>query len=30
MYKIASHPILEIPEEDLHEFIYEGQKVTGQ
>ena len=23
MYKIASHPILDIPEEDLHEFIYE-------
>ena len=30
MYKIASHPILDIPEEDLHTFTYEGQPVTGQ
>ncbi len=30
MYKISSHPILDIPEEDLHEFIFEGQKVSGQ
>ncbi len=30
MYKISSHPILDIPQEDLHEFIYEGRKVSGQ
>ena len=30
MYKIASHPILDIPQEDLHEFLFEGQKVCGQ
>ncbi len=30
MYKIESHPILEIPQEDLHEFLFDGQKVCGQ
>ena len=30
MYKITSHPILDIPQEDLVEFEYEGQKVKGQ
>jgi succinate dehydrogenase/fumarate reductase-like Fe-S protein len=30
MYKIDSHPILEIPQEDLHEFLYEGRPVKGQ
>ena len=30
MYKITSHPILEIPEENLVEFEFEGKKVRGQ
>ena len=30
MYKISSHPILDIPEENLVEFEYEGRKVKGQ
>ncbi len=30
MYKISSHPILEVPEEQLHTFLYEGQPVKGQ
>jgi len=30
MYKIESHPILDIPQEDLHEFLFEGQTVRGQ
>ncbi len=30
MYKITEHPILPIPAEDKTEFIFEGQKVTGQ
>ena len=30
MYKIEKHPILDIPEEDLVEFKYEGQTVRGQ
>ena len=30
MYKIVSHPILDIPKEDLHSFIFEGHSVTGQ
>ncbi|MBO7467109.1 MAG: FAD-dependent oxidoreductase [Bacteroidaceae bacterium] len=30
MYKIQHHPILEIPEEDSIEFIYEGKKIKGQ
>ena len=30
MYKIVSHPILDIPKEDLHSFIFEGHTVTGQ
>ena len=30
MYRIETHPILEVPEQDLHEFIFEGRKVEGQ
>ena len=30
MYKIEKHPILDIPEEDLVEFQYEGKTVKGQ
>ncbi|MBP5637668.1 MAG: FAD-dependent oxidoreductase [Bacteroidales bacterium] len=30
MYKIESHPILEVPEEDLWYFEYEGARVAGQ
>ena len=30
MYKIEKHPILDIPQEDLVEFQYEGQTVRGQ
>ncbi len=30
MHKITSHPILEIPQEDLVEFTFEGIKVKGQ
>ena len=30
MYKIEKHPILDIPQEDLVEFQYEGQTVKGQ
>ena len=30
MYKITEHPILAVPEENLHSFIFEGQTVTGQ
>jgi len=30
MYKITEHPILRVPQEDLHSFIFEGQTVTGQ
>ena len=30
MYKIEKHPILEIPQEDLVEFQYEGKTVKGQ
>ena len=30
MYKITKHPILDIPEEELVEFEYEGRKVKGQ
>jgi glycine/D-amino acid oxidase-like deaminating enzyme/thioredoxin reductase/Fe-S-cluster-containing hydrogenase component 2 len=30
MYKIAHHPILDIPQTDAVEFIYNGQKVRGQ
>lgn len=30
MYKIEKHPILDIPQEDLVEFQYEGKKVKGQ
>ena len=30
MYKITEHPILSVPQEDLHSFVFEGQTVTGQ
>ena len=30
MYKITEHPILCVPQEDLHSFIFEGHAVTGQ
>lgn len=30
MSKIEKHPILDIPEEDLVEFVYEGKTVSGQ
>ncbi len=30
MYKITEHPILSVPEENLHSFIFEGKTVTGQ
>ena len=30
MYKITEHPILCVPQEDLHSFIFEGHPVTGQ
>ena len=30
MYKIEKHPILDIPQEDLVEFLYEGKVVKGQ
>lgn len=30
MYKISSHPILPIPEENIVEFLFEGIKVKGQ
>jgi hypothetical protein len=30
MYKISEHPILDIPQEDLHAFQFEGKTVYGQ
>ena len=30
MYKITNHPILDIPQEDLVEFLFEGTPVRGQ
>ena len=30
MHKISSHPVLEVPAEDLHTFLFEGTPVTGQ
>ena len=30
MYKITSHPILEVPQEDLHIFEFEGHTVRSQ
>ena len=30
MYRITSHPILPIPQEDLHTFLFEGKPVSGQ
>ncbi len=30
MYRIEKHPILDIPQEDLVEFLYEGKPVKGQ
>ena len=30
MYKITEHPILTVPKEDLHSFVFEGHIVSGQ
>ena len=30
MYRIEKHPILDIPQSEIVEFIYEGQKVQGR
>jgi len=30
MYKIEHHPILDIPQSEIVEFIYDGQKVQGR
>ena len=30
MYKITNHPILDVPQEDLVEFLFEGTPVRGQ
>ena len=30
MYRITSHPILDIPETEMVEFLFEGQKVQGR
>ena len=30
MYKITEHPILDIPQEDIVTFQYNGQSVSGQ
>ena len=30
MYKIEKHPVLEVPQEELHEFLFEGRPVRGQ
>ncbi len=30
MYKIINHPILDLPKEELVEFLYEGKTVVGQ
>ena len=30
MYKIEKHPILDIPQSEMVEFIYDGQKVLGR
>ena len=30
MYKITEHPILDIPQEDIVTFQYNGQTVSGQ
>ena len=30
MYKIEKHPILDIPQSEMVEFIYDGQKVQGR
>ncbi|MBR4136100.1 MAG: FAD-dependent oxidoreductase [Bacteroidales bacterium] len=30
MYRIEKHPILDIPQEDVVEFLYNGQKIRGQ
>ena len=30
MYKITEHPILDIPQEDIVTFLYNGQTVSGQ
>lgn len=30
MYKIDNHPILDIPQCEMTEFLYNGQKVQGR
>ena len=30
MYKITEHPILDIPQEDIVTFLYNGQTISGQ
>ena len=30
MYRITEHPILPVPEENLHSFLFEGHPVAGQ
>ena len=30
MYKISTHPILAVPGENRHTFLFEGQPVQGQ
>ena len=30
MYKITDHPILPVPQENLHSFLFEGKPVSGQ
>ena len=30
MYRITEHPILSVPEQDNHSFLFEGKTVTGQ
>ncbi|MBQ5532166.1 MAG: (2Fe-2S)-binding protein, partial [Bacteroidales bacterium] len=29
MYKITSHPILDIPEQEIVEFLFEGKKIKA-
>ena len=30
MYKIEQHPILDIPQSEVVEFLFDGQKVQGR
>jgi hypothetical protein len=30
MYEIKNHPILDIPESEIVEFLFEGKKVCGK